>query len=879
MAGRYRILDRVGSGGIGVVYRAEDLELRRHVALKVLPEHSFASPQARSRFLREARLAARLNHPSVCTIHEVGEFAAEERLESGEAVAAGTPYIAMELIRGKTLHALLAERGPQTLDEALRVGMHMAEGLAEAHRHGIVHRDLKPQNVMITEEGRIKILDFGLAKPLDPIDHEDLVMRDAEHASAELTASGMVIGTVPYMSPEQLQGRPVDARSDIFSFGIVLYETVTGRKPWRGTGPASTVAGILEAEPEPLDLAGAPEELERILRRCLRKKPDERYNDTRDLVVALKDLREETSTTTTRVAAARRRSWRRWVAAASGAIALGAVVVVAVLPGRPPVPRATEAPPAAHRQVTFTGKATLPDLSPDGTYAAYVEGDAGALMVQDLSGGDPLRLCDAHRPQWSPDGSRIAFFAYSGSTWGVHLVPRLGGTPQILAGKGSMLAWSPDGARLAISGPPDREIRLLDTRSGTATAPIPLTGTFVFLKDLAWSPRGNLLVARTSDETEEALWIVPVDGGAQFETLKEAFEIMSPRWSPGGDAIYYLARKGETTDLWKLPVDPLTGKRTGQPVAVLAGLPAGGVFSLSGDGRRLLCTRESGRANLWVVTLAEGGGVLEAERLTTGTVADRWPSVSPDGLSVAFTRGRWPKASLFVMPLEGGPPRQLTFGETVSLSPAWAPDGRMIAFGTYEEGIPRVATIPLSGGAPRVYEETSLSMESPTVTWAPSVSILYQLPLHQNFHVLDPKSGRESPLVANPEVGWMFSPCWSPQGDRLVVNWNRPADGRGLWLIEPGSGSQTYLGVSGHPLGWSPDGAWIYAVRTRERAGSLFRIPAVGGEVQEWGTLPFTAPASDASVTPDGMRLVISVNEGESDVWVVDNFDPAAGGR
>ncbi|MFQ5845230.1 MAG: serine/threonine-protein kinase, partial [Planctomycetota bacterium] len=276
MLARYRILEKIGSGGIGVVFRAEDVTLKRHVALKVLSERSFAHQQARARFLREARIAAALNHPNICTIHEVGEVrpGEEQTLETGERLEAGSSYLALELIEGRTLHDILTG-GPLALEELLRIAVRVSEGLAEAHAKGVIHRDLKPQNVMVTPEGRVKILDFGLAKPLKPPERDDRVMTDAASASVELTFEGMVIGTVAYMSPEQAQGGPVDSRSDIFSFGILLYEMAAGKRPfWADTGTA-TLAKIIEAEPAPLSDARSdlPPELHRIVSRCLRKSP------------------------------------------------------------------------------------------------------------------------------------------------------------------------------------------------------------------------------------------------------------------------------------------------------------------------------------------------------------------------------------------------------------------------------------------------------------------------------------------------------------------------------------------------------------------------------------------------------------------------------
>jgi TolB-like protein len=372
---RYENFERIGAGGMGVVYRAKDTGLERPVALKFLTRPA-GGPDEHARFLREARTAAALNHPTICTIHEVGEVRAGEEtiLGEGAPLSVGTPFIAMELIEGRTLEAELKASGPLALDELLRAAVQIAEGLAAAHAKGIVHRDLKPGNVMLTSDRRAKILDFGLAKPLGPAAPGDAVMTAAETVSAELTRDGRVLGTVAYMSPEQAMGKAVDSRSDVFSFGIVLYEMAAGHRPFRGESSTSTLAKILEAAPEPLDekREDLPAELLRIVRRCLHKSPDARYNDTRDLLVALSELRVETTSGPTRVArseSATRENGpeairgNRWTLAI---VAAAAIVIVALggywftRDGRMSEQSPVEAPPAAAAPDERTMIAVLP---------------------------------------------------------------------------------------------------------------------------------------------------------------------------------------------------------------------------------------------------------------------------------------------------------------------------------------------------------------------------------------------------------------------------------------------------------------------------------------------------------------------------------------
>jgi TolB-like protein len=274
----FKITAKLGEGGMGVVWKAEDIGLHRPVALKVLSQEVAGREDMRARFLREARTAAALNHPNICTIYEVGEVDQ-------------APFIAMELMEGITLESRLAS-GELELGDLIRIGLHVAEGLAAAHAAGIVHRDLKPANVMLAADGQVKILDFGLAKPQGPIVGEASDGTPTGAITAEMTREGTILGTVSYMSPEQAEGKVVDSRSDIFSFGALLYQMASGALPFRGDTVTSTLAKILEAEPEPVSRlrSGLPADLERVIRRCLQKRPEDRYNDTRDLVAELRDL-------------------------------------------------------------------------------------------------------------------------------------------------------------------------------------------------------------------------------------------------------------------------------------------------------------------------------------------------------------------------------------------------------------------------------------------------------------------------------------------------------------------------------------------------------------------------------------------------------------
>jgi hypothetical protein len=294
----YNILERLGAGGMGVVYRAEDVVLNRQVALKFLPLKALGSEEGRARFLQEARAAAALNHPNICTVFEVNQVEPGSVLipdKERKSIAEGSPFIAMELVEGQSLRDVLDRSQTIPLDQLLDISIQLAEGLAEAHTRGIVHRDLKPQNVMLTQQGRLKILDFGLAKAVQAAQTEVGDLDVTATLPQQLTKQGAIVGTPAYMSPEQVEGRKVDTRSDIFSIGTILYEMATGKNPHKADSAVTTMHNVVRTPPKPISVLRSelPEQLEEITLRCLAKKPASRYEDASDLLTDLKDLRKE----------------------------------------------------------------------------------------------------------------------------------------------------------------------------------------------------------------------------------------------------------------------------------------------------------------------------------------------------------------------------------------------------------------------------------------------------------------------------------------------------------------------------------------------------------------------------------------------------------
>ena len=527
--GPYEILSPIGAGGMGEVYRAKDTKLHRDVAVKVLPESLAKDSDALARFEREAHAVAALNHPNILSIFDFGSHG-------------GTAYAVMELLEGETLRDLLAD-GPLPPRRVADLSRQICAGLAAAHGKGIVHRDLKPDNVFVTHDGRVKILDFGLAKPAlkepagDPT-HSPTV--------SAYTEPGTVMGTVGYMSPEQVKGREVDARSDIFAFGAVLHEMVTGRRAFQRETAAETMTAILREEPAEPGPGGksVPPALERIIRRCLEKKPEQRFQSASDIGFALEDLSGTSAGAPVLAARGSSRSGRLFAAAGVvAAMAAGAVLALWLRPS-------PQAEPIRLRPLTFSSKDSDPSASPDGRLIAFTSWRDGTsrIWIKQLLGGGEAALTSGsdRRPRFSPDGSGILFLRNTGSTQAVFRVGLVGGEPKKLVDDAVEADWSPDGKKIV----------------------------FVRLHEGA-SLAGAMFVYDTETGRESVL--IADSGQALF----------CPRWAPDGRSIVFArGDRNRNAPEWELlRVDPLTGKVTPVPPGA-KGNPLGG-FAWSGEGREL----------------------------------------------------------------------------------------------------------------------------------------------------------------------------------------------------------------------------------------------------------------------------------------------------
>ena len=636
--GPYRITGKLGAGGMGDVYQAHDSRLGRSVAIKVV------KGRFSERFEREARAIAALNHPNICTLHDVGP-----------------DYLVMELVEGETLAGRL-RRGPLSLEQAVRIAAEIAAALGAAHRKGIAHRDLKPQNVMLTKSG-VKLLDFGLAKIAPAAATADGATASM---STPLTGGHTILGTPQYMAPEQIGGREVDTRADIFAFGCVLYEMLTGQRAFEGKSATSVMAAILERDPPALTPAFT--RFDWLIRRCLEKDPDARFQSISDVRLELERAPEQ--------AAPPRRAMGSkvlaWIAAGSCLVALSGAWWKLRTPAVEPTHRLT--------QITFDAGVTVqPDISADGKLLVYASDRDGQknldLYVQQLPNGSPLRITqtaeDETEPAFSPDGTSIAF-ASSKAGGGIYVMPALGGEPRLLARGGHSPKFSPDGAWIAYwSGAITAGDWLMEggghafviaTAGGTAS---PIHSEFPVARYPLWSPDGTRLIfegvapGAGPPEGRFDYWITPAPSGKAEATgaggrLSRAnLSVYAPAcWTREG--LLFSASKGSTRSIFRVALDG-TGKAAADPVQLTNHTTRDMEAAISRDGHMVFATGTQS-INVWGLPVDGASGKARGApyRITEGLAPANRPSLSPDGRRLLFASARNGPLQIWQRDLDSG---------------------------------------------------------------------------------------------------------------------------------------------------------------------------------------------------------------------------------
>ncbi|HXY23709.1 MAG TPA: protein kinase [Candidatus Acidoferrum sp.] len=746
--GPYEIVAPLGAGGMGEVYRARDVRLGRDVAIKVLPETLANDADRLRRFEQEARTIAALNHPNILGIHDIG-------------ANHGAPFLVSEFLEGQTLREKLVS-GPLPVQRAIEYALGIAQGVAAAHEKGIVHRDLKPENVFVTRDGRIKVLDFGLAKLVRPEENHEAAVTLTNPG----TLPGMVMGTVGYMSPEQVQGEPTDTRSDIFSFGAVLYEMLTGKRPFKRETSAETMTAILREEPPALNDTGwqGPPELQRIVGRCLEKNVARRFQSASDLAFAIESL-SGTSTAKSVSQPKSRPAWLPWVIAA--AVLMGIAVWEMV---RPPAAPANPLEKAHFTRITDFESVDAA-ISPDGRFVAFVSDHDGPydVWLTQVGSGRLLNLTQGkagplpaplRNVGFSGDGSKI-WIGGGDVAMRLRILPLTGGTPRNFLGEKTVnLAWSPDGERIVYHQFGGGDAMFVADRNGANPRQIFVDRPGIHNHFPTWSPDGRWIyfVHGTPDTRDMDLWRINPAGGNPERLTYRNTDVAYPTLV-GNSTVFYVARDGDGSGpwLWAFDVKSRDSRRAS------VGLEQYTSVEASADGRKLVATISNPIAGLWTVpmldriaeerdvkpfpvpnvralaprfgglslfylsSLGAGDGLW---RLRNGETTEIWkgadgalletPAVSPDGGRVAIVLRRNGKGLLHVLSADGAELQPIAGGIDAKGTSCWSPDAKWLVTGGSDATGLGLFKIPLEGGSPvRLVSGTALNP-----VWSPDGSLI-----------------------------------------------------------------------------------------------------------------------------------------------------------
>jgi serine/threonine protein kinase/Tol biopolymer transport system component len=860
----YEIVGWLGAGGMGVVYRARDPRLGREVAIKLISEPVATDASRMHRFEQEARAAGQLNHPNIVAVYDIGRFA-------------GSPYIVSELLEGESLRSRLAA-GALPPRRAIEFARQIAEGLAAAHERNIVHRDVKPDNLFITRDGRIKILDFGIAKLTAP--SGDAAQRTGLPTETE---PGLVVGTASYMSPEQVRGEPVDPRSDLFSFGAVFYEMLAGRAPFtRDTAP-ETMTAILKEDPPPLRAPEVSPSLQRIVSRCLEKTREMRFQSARDLAFGLEVLSDTAAAATAAPASAARSSrWSLRIAAAMVVASLAALAIWLNRAGTLPSIDSQLAQATFTPFTNFDGSETDAAISPDGRFVAFLADRDGTFHVwlKQVGTGQFLNLTPGAGDQRDPGPNRNVGFNADGSEIWDHggnrmkLRPLAGGAPRVfLSNRAVNVAWAPDGRQLVyFTNDPGDPLFVADGTGGNAhQIYVGEDGDHHHFP--TWSHDGRWIYYAGSRQslTEKDVWRIPSSGGVPERLTDQSTDVQYV--TPIDDrTVLYVAPGRDRSGPWLWALDLET--RTTHRVSV--GLERYLSVAASADGRRLVASVATSSAALWSVPIADrvveerdvspypmptiralaprfardslfflsssgpGDGLW---RLQNGKAVEIWrgadealqesPAVSPQGDRVVVVRRNGAKLQLTLVSADGADHRSFAEGLDVRGTPAWSPDAKWIVTGGSDAQGPGLFTIPVDGGAP--------------------VRLV---------------------------TGAASDPVWSPDGDVIAYIGRQiasapilaiHADGRAVNLpdirIPSGGGGRVRFLPSGKGLVYLQ---FRRGTESPSGAHDFWQLDLATNQTKQLTRLSSPATVSTFDITPDGTRIVFDRIRENADIRLID---------
>jgi serine/threonine protein kinase/Tol biopolymer transport system component len=875
--GPYEVVSAIGAGGMGEVYRARDPKLNRDVAIKVLPEIFASDADRLARFTREAQTLASLNHPNIAAIYGIEE-------------SASTRALVMELVGGDDLSVLIA-RGPLSLPDALPIAKQIGEALEAAHEQGIVHRDLKPANIKVRADGAVKVLDFGLAKAMDPTGASGADIAHSPTMTVHATAMGVILGTAAYMAPEQARGRAVDKRADIWAFGVVLYEMLTGRAAFAGDTITDIIAAVVTREPDWAVMpATTPASVRQLLARCLEKDPKRRLRDIGEVRLEIERIQsgapDPTLPVTTVAAAAPVAGPRRMSVPAAVAVAIIAAIGGGWWFGHRS--RAAEQPWSNFTQLTdASGVETGPTISPDGSSFAYSSRvkDSWDIYVQRVGGrnpvlvaGDPTR--DEVWPAFSPDGKQIAF-NQGGGKGGIFIVGATGESVRRLTDFGSNAAWSPDGQRIVFC---TEEVGSVYSRNGiSALWTVDLNGGAPVKIDdgdaiqPAWSPSGTRIAFWQNPSGQRDLATIPAGGGPRVAVTSDIAADWAPVWSPDGQFLYFASDRGGSMGIWRIGIDQTSGRPTSAPEPVAIGVDVSMDLShLSADGTSLVFRSMIASVNPTAIAfdpVNERAGNVTLLQHRTGILSPT--GVSADGQWLALGNLRERQEDVFVMRSDGTALSRVTDDPARDRFPRFSPDGTVLTFYSNRGGSYQGWSVRRDGGD-RIQltvipeSEVNYTVVSPDgrrllAVFSPSDWIIGPAP--------GPLSRQSGTPTKSPPVGaGSFIPAnWSRDGRWLTGGIVTPSGAyAGNALYDVASGTVKQLSDDGgNEMAWMPDHRRVVYFTAK---GTLMIQDIMSLERHEINVKLPLPPDADFNIvtSPDGRTIYYGAQQTEANIWKVE---------
>jgi serine/threonine protein kinase len=901
---QYKIISLLGKGGMGEVYLAFDSKLERKVAVKMLSDEFAENSNRLSRFFQEAKSASALNHPNILTVHEIGEFG-------------GNYFIVTEFITGKTLKRYLADEKPP-LRATLEIAEQITSALAAAHEAGIIHRDIKPDNIMVRADGIVKVLDFGLAKLSNS---QKTVEFNPEAATRmkEMTAAGMIMGTPQYMSPEQARAQKVDSRTDIFSFGIVLYEMITGQPPFFGVNDLDTIGAILKDEPKPLSehLPEISSELENLVAKALRKDPEKRYQHIKDLYIDLNDIKNKTAPNTelihktdpfiaekTRLTTGGIVNERRFsLIHALGFLIFAALIFTAIwwfVPkqGGNRMQSILKTEEVANWTSSPGEIYSVGSFSPDAKMVAFASTKSGSqnIWVKQTSSGESVQITKDEfgnkYPVWSPNGEELAFFSARGNKPGIWRIPILGGSP-------TLVATLPDAASLPRSWSKNNsiyfesrnELFAIDVNSGAIKQITDFKTKAINAKSISLSRDGQKIAYITVEDKIWRVWTKDLSSDSPKKLIESTNEIKNTVWHPDNQRLFYNTKQDETFQIF------VTDANGAPPEKVSSGERDNLVLDVSADGTKILYGSAKEESDLWGINLKE------AKEFTVASDIDSelWANVSPDGKTIAYQSiknlsqgNKLFNGTIFTKPTNGnGQPAQLV---SEGFLPIWSPDGQKIAYMKVVGEKNQIETVQIPGNGKKLLasEVTPITYsllpynrtQANNFSWSPDSSKIAYISVKNglsNIWVVNSDGSDDFQLTENSNADVIVNcPLWSADGKKIAFT-SRTNSTYGnttytVWIVDEETKNLNQLTQQSKFLrliGWMPNGKLMLAsinsssISTQTTEVLLLDLQIDTGKMREISRLK-EAYLYNIYLSNDAKQLAFAAHrDGKDNIWLM----------